>query len=558
MDFFITDTRNTVLLDHSYSPSLVVLSFLVATSGSVLALYVATASPHIQSERTRQVLLWAGASAFGLAVWSMHFIGMLAFSVCTTVSYNTTITVLSAIPAILAGRLVLRCITRNQTSAKRRLFGGTVTGAGIGVMHYSGMMAIQTSAALRFDPLDFAISIAAAVLLATLALWSRTGLIQSFKLNSVHANRLSAIIMGLAITSMHYSGMTATRFIGSPETSSPVPPTDWYYLTALILMGMISMLGLVASGVLLTKLRESVAELKVQDFELKAIIENSTEAIVTTHANGMIKSANHAFEKIFSYQIGDIVNEHISTFLPQWSTLLQQEAQQLEYETLGKRKDGLEFPIRLTLTRLESDFLALYLGFISDLSNAKRIQEKLIHDANHDFLTGLYNRRFFENQFQLEFNRSERSKTPVSLIILDIDHFKRINDTFGHLVGDRVLEFLASMLKESSRSGDIVARFGGEEFLILLPNTDLTVAKTIAERLRAETEKLELTSIGKRIKFTISIGVTCLMTARRVTPETLTKEADQALYRAKNSGRNRVEVFSHHGLPELETESLGA
>ena len=556
VDFFITDTGNAVLLEHSYSPLLVLLSFLVATSGSVLALYVATASPHIQSERTRQVLLWAGATAFGLAVWSMHFIGMLAFSVCTPVSYNTTITVLSAIPAILAGRLVLRCITRNQTTAKRRWVGAIVTGAGIGVMHYSGMMAIQTSASLRFDPIDFAISIAAAVLLAKLALWSRTGLIQSFNLNSVHANRLSAIIMGLAITSMHYSGMAATRFIGSPETSSPVPPTDWYYLTVLILMGMISMLGLVASGVLLTKLRDSVAELKVQDFELKAIIENSTEAIVTTHANGMIKSANHAFEKIFSYQIGDIVNEHISTFLPQWSTLLQQEAQQLEYETLGKRKDGLEFPIRLTLTRLESDFLALYLGFISDLSNAKRIQEKLIHDANHDFLTGLYNRRFFENQFKLELNRSERSDAPLSLFILDIDHFKRINDTYGHLVGDRVLELLASMLRENSRSGDIVARFGGEEFLILLPNTDLGLARTMAERLRLEAENLELISLGKRIKFTISVGVTSFVATRRVTPEILTDEADHALYRAKHSGRNRIEVFSDHTL--TETESLSA
>ena len=544
MNFFINSTDGVPLLGYAYSPILVFLSFLVATGGSAVALFVASTVAKAQSLRSRQILMLAGAVAFGSAVWSMHFIGMLAFELCTPVTYNTGITFLSALPAIAAAWVVLHWISRDTLSSGTLLLGGAVTGAGIGLMHYSGMMAMRMSALLRFDPVDFSISIVAAVALATIALGARHGLIYRLKVTSTYANAIAAVVMGIAIATMHYLGMMAARFVGDAQTTLPTPPSDWFYLSILITMGITSVLGLVASGVLYTRLKDSLTSIKLHEDELQTIIQNSTEAIITTQHDGIIKSVNRTFQALFGYSTSEIKGEHLSTFLPQWSTLLNQQVNQLTYETLGKRRDGSEFPVRVTLNRFNSGEVTFYVGFLVDLSDVKKIQEKLLHDANHDFLTGLRNRRFFEDQLQLELDRSQRNGAPISLVMLDIDHFKRINDTYGHLAGDRILSLLASELKQSSRSGDIVARYGGEEFVLLLPDTDLASALDAAERLRCTVAGLEINHQGEAIRFTISLGVTCACDGANTVRDALIHEADMAMYQAKKMGRNRVEVFA--------------
>lgn len=280
MDLFIASFPDAILLGRAYSLWLVALSFLVATGGSALAFYVATGASLATTPRSREILLAAGAVAFGLAVWSMHFIGMLALSLCASVHYDLVITFLSALPAIAAAWVMLHWMIRKDLGPRQILLGGLITGAGIGLMHYSGMMAMRMSASLYFDPPDFFISVVAAVALASIALWARNGLQARTRLGSLSVNLLSVLIMGLAITTMHYLGMRAARFIGQPETDVPIPPTNWVFLAVLICIGIASMLGFVATGVLLTRLRDSLAEIRLQRQELEAIIQNSTEAIV--------------------------------------------------------------------------------------------------------------------------------------------------------------------------------------------------------------------------------------------------------------------------------------
>ncbi|MBU3628852.1 diguanylate cyclase domain-containing protein [Polynucleobacter sp. AP-Reno-20A-A9] len=517
---------------------------MVAIGGASLALFIASTVSTARDLRSKNLLMLVGAIAFGLAVWSMHFIGMLAFELCTSVSYNSALTFLSALPAVLAAWVVLHQISRQNNSFLTLLLGGLITGAGIGLMHYSGMMAMRMSATLRFDPFQFFISIAAAVILATLALWARNGLIYQAKIKPRYANTFAAVVMGLAIAAMHYLGMAAARFIGMPQTAEPIAPTDWFYLAMLITMGIVSILGFVGSGVFYMRLKESLATIRLHKDELDTIIQNSTEAIITAHADGAITSINLAFKTIFGYLNKEIAGDHLSTFLPEWPILIQQKVEKKSYETLGRREDGSEFPIRVTLYRIDRDELAVYMGFLTDLSDIKKIQDKLIHDANHDFLTGLSNRRYFLDQLQLELERTKRTKSTLSLIMLDIDHFKRINDEYGHLCGDHVLKVLANEIKKLARSGDVVSRYGGEEFILLLPNTDLAEAKDVAERLRVMTAKLKLKSDDAReIQFTVSLGVTCNHKRDLIDCEILIGEADRAMYRAKNSGRNRVKEF---------------
>ena len=183
------------------------------------------------------------------------------------------------------------------------------------------------------------------------------------------------------------------------------------------------------------------------------------------------------------------------------------------------------------------------------LSESNKQLEEL---SNLDSLTSLANRRCFDENLEKELSRSSRDKTPLSLILLDVDHFKEFNDTYGHLVGDECLRQIADVLQSIvERSHDLVARYGGEEFAVILPSTDLKGGLIIAERLRALVEGLDLTSPKASILqgITISLGLVSTGYGRkRINSQTLIDQADKALYEAKKQGKNRV---VHLDLPVL-------
>ncbi|MBN7826579.1 diguanylate cyclase [Bowmanella dokdonensis] len=165
--------------------------------------------------------------------------------------------------------------------------------------------------------------------------------------------------------------------------------------------------------------------------------------------------------------------------------------------------------------------------------------EKLQMMSRVDGLTGLFNRRYWEECCQLEFKRCQRNQGSSSLMILDIDHFKKINDTCGHPAGDQVIRSLAQIIKQTVRETDIAGRYGGEEFTIVLPDTDAHNARQVAERVRQRAESAVVTHEGREIRFTISLGVS-QFSASFKDHMTWVEHADQGLYQAKESGRNRT------------------
>lgn len=171
------------------------------------------------------------------------------------------------------------------------------------------------------------------------------------------------------------------------------------------------------------------------------------------------------------------------------------------------------------------------------------IQNAMLYEqAIHDGLTGLYAHTFFQNYLEQEIMKAKRYETPLSLLMLDIDHFKRFNDTYGHPAGDAVLVNIAHLLKQAIRGADIAARYGGEEFALILPETDAKGSYLLAERLRKKVEDFDfLKGKKKKVKITVSIGVAGYRKGTR--KEVLIGQADQTLYRAKREGRNRVCLF---------------
>lgn len=191
----------------------------------------------------------------------------------------------------------------------------------------------------------------------------------------------------------------------------------------------------------------------------------------------------------------------------------------------------------------EEDFTEDDLEIFQTLSNQAAIaiyNANLYELATRDGMTRLFIRRYFDARLAEEFSRSKRYNHEISLIMFDIDHFKRFNDTYGHQLGDEVLKQTATILMECSRSTDIPSRYGGEEFSIILPETDLDGARIVAERVRKTVEELRIPHQGKEIRLTISAGVSSLSCTGCSSPVDLIKEADSALYRAKEGGRNRV------------------
>lgn len=171
-------------------------------------------------------------------------------------------------------------------------------------------------------------------------------------------------------------------------------------------------------------------------------------------------------------------------------------------------------------------------------------QARLRHAGLTDPLTQLNNRRFFEQRLVEEFDRARRTSRPLCCLMIDVDHFKAINDQYGHQVGDAVLQTVARTMDRFMRSSDVLARYGGEEFVVLLPETPAPVAKEVAQRLRSGIEQ-EITAItGESLAVTVSIGLSLYgpESSDQENPKTLVAYADQALYKAKQNGRNRVET----------------
>ena len=204
-----------------------------------------------------------------------------------------------------------------------------------------------------------------------------------------------------------------------------------------------------------------------------------------------------------------------------------------------KTMEAIWFDLSTRIIDLDGE-LALYTTF-KDMTEKKQKEEELFTQASTDPLTGLFNRRQFELMANAQVALANRHKTAYCVIMLDIDHFKKVNDTHGHDTGDEVLKYIALVLKTSLRESDILARYGGEEFILFLPHTSPTEGYHVAERLRLSVEQSNIFSGDKVLNVTISLGLSASMNANL---NLVIKEADTALYESKTSGRNKTTLYT--------------
>jgi diguanylate cyclase (GGDEF)-like protein/PAS domain S-box-containing protein len=283
-------------------------------------------------------------------------------------------------------------------------------------------------------------------------------------------------------------------------------------------------------------------------FEL--IFENNAAGILLVNSACQMKMANKRLCEIIGYSKEELIGRdskmiHIDdtlyeTIKNNFLNAKRDSNAKIKYQL--KRKDGsyiwCEFSgASISLAKNETNVI----WSVLDITAEKELQEEVERQAITDYLTSLYNRRYFTNRVEQEISRVKRGKSaPVSLVMFDLDYFKRVNDEMGHVVGDDVIKKFANTLKSNLRQSDIAGRIGGEEFAMILPDTDMPSAMVLANRIREEVSNLRLAYGKKSVSFTVSVGVT-ILSERDIGFNTAFSRADSALYLAKENGRNRVE-----------------
>lgn len=208
---------------------------------------------------------------------------------------------------------------------------------------------------------------------------------------------------------------------------------------------------------------------------------------------------------------------------------------------------ALTRPVEDTLSEVEVRFLSAIADQMALAISHAELFERLRVESTQDELTGLANRRLFQSRLQLELERVSRFAQPLSVIMIDIDHFKRLNDTCGHAVGDDALKSVARVIQRSVRRIDTVARFGGEEFVVVLPNATVLQAARVAEKIRGAVAESVVPGAAHQPEGCVTVSVGVAQLSRGLTPEALLQRSDEAMYKAKQSGRNRVAYFPAYG-----------
>lgn len=283
------------------------------------------------------------------------------------------------------------------------------------------------------------------------------------------------------------------------------------------------------------ELKQTYHGLRLEQDKLTTVIESASEGMVVTDAAGVVVMANTAAARLLGKNLGEIVAGGFFGMIDD-PELIRRCVESSSPITVEYKERVLR--IHVSVSHRADDHLPGFLARIRDISAEHKLEADLRHLATTDALTGVFNRRFLDATLDTEFHRVRRSHDAISVIIFDVDHFKNFNDTYGHDQGDRVLQTVARCLRETLRSFDFPCRYGGEEFVAVLPGMDSATAQKLAERLRQTVAATAVDGLFVQI----SLGVASFPGLAVESGAALLEAADGALYEAKKNGRNRVMV----------------
>jgi diguanylate cyclase (GGDEF)-like protein/PAS domain S-box-containing protein len=535
----------------SYDPVLVVLSVAVAVFASFTALNLAGRLLAADASNRNWWLL-AAALSLGGGIWSMHFVGMLALTMPMPTTYDLELTFLSLIIPFVAAGAGLYILCQFQTGWRPLLAGGLLVGVGAVAMHYVGMKAMRMpGVAVTHDPRLVAASVAIAIGAATAAL------ALAFRTRDAKQRLAASAVMGSSIASMHYTAMAAANFTMTAHTEQAISPAlQPGMLGVAVFSGACTLLLLALLTAFfdrkLATLTASEAEALVQsERRYRSLIENVSDVIAVLDCKGTFIYESSSAWRVLGYRTEYMFGKRLTDFV-RAENIADAELFLSRVRAQPSASVTVELPLRHSSGTLRDfeivgknllDQVALegIVVTLRDITERKQFVAQLETLSETDLLTETLNRRGFLKYSELEFDRVRRNKRKLTLVMLDLDHFKRVNDTYGHAAGDLVLATVTKLCRQQIREVDLLGRVGGEEFLILLADETSNQAYDVVERLRQEIAAVRVSTIKGEVSFTASFGVVT------IDPEIHDLEAalrlaDDALYEAKHAGRNCIRI----------------
>ena len=517
------DEITSILAQHDAAQ--VTLALLVCLFGSYTVFSLADRSVRTGEAGWHIWMLGAGAAA-GCAIWSTHFIAMLALDHAMPMQYQTGGTVLSIAIAIIGSTLGLMVALPHE-GVVRRIVGGTLVGASIATMHFLGMAATTMAMPHTHDALGLAMALGTGGMLSIAAL-------VSYRASDMNRRMTSAGLLSLAVAAIHFGSMASMRMgdaTGHVETTGHAT----FAIVLAFAVGMLLLLALLGAGFANRLDAQDAASAE----RLRSLANMSLEGILVVDAGGVVIDANDQMKRIAGH---DPVGTALATHLPDVCDAIRSgRAEAGPIETGLLRATLPEMPIQAFAHRSSHVNQTTWTVVVRDLTEQREAESRIRHAASHDPLTDLPNRSLLMDRLQRAIARSQRNGTTTALLYIDLDGFKRVNDTHGHGRGDEVLKDVARILLENVRQVDTVARLGGDEFVVLQEDMSPMVAQATAQRLIDETA-----SVYGQGRSDVTIGMSIGMA---VTPTDaadageLVRLADVALYRAKADGRNQARFF---------------
>ncbi|UFW46946.1 MULTISPECIES: bifunctional diguanylate cyclase/phosphodiesterase [Bradyrhizobium] len=518
---------------------------LVALGGAVCLLASAAAISLFHRARAargsaRVAWIALDAAVAGCGIWATHFIAMQAYGPGAGGAYNIPVTVLSLIFAIAVTFIGLS-ISVSTTRGLLVALGGAVVGGGVAAMHYTGMMAFEIPAHVGWATGTVTVSILLGILFGSLALFV------AGRRDGVSGALGATVLLTVAIVSHHFTAMGALELTPDPTlvvSGLSIPPASLSILTASAAAAIIAIA--LAAAVLD---RRAKGELGRQQVVLDTALENMSQGLCMFDADGKIQLFNERYAAMLGRTgiplagrlLVDVLREEQAK--GQWQGdagefFARLVADAREGRTTSQVVNRLGRSIRVVNQPMQGGG---WVATFEDITEWLEAQAKISHMARHDALTSLPNRVLFHEQLEQGLRRT-KSGDQLAVLCLDLDHFKDINDSLGHPIGDALLKEVGRRLKATVGENDTVARLGGDEFAVVqIGRSEEAAARSLAGRL-VEVISAPYEIDDHQIVIGVSIGIS-LSPQDGNNPDELLKNADLALYRAKADGRGTYRFF---------------
>ncbi|MBR9899311.1 MAG: EAL domain-containing protein [Rhodospirillales bacterium] len=499
--------------------------------------------------RLRQKIAWLFLTGVvtGGSIWATHFIAMLSYDPVVPVGYEpvlTAVSLLIAIAATTVGFAIASVVGPNLLLS--RIVGGLVVGLGISAMHFTGMSAIRVPGVISWH-MDIVIgAILMGAVFGMISLWlARSAQTERQKL-------LGKVNLTIAVATMHFSAMGA--LVITPDPTVPVPTQlisqDYLAIGVAVVAILLIAIGFV-TALVDRQLRDHVRN------RMRILGDSAIEALVLTQ-NGRVIDANDSFLKLVDVTRAEILDQD---FLAEWlaDTPPAFQSGEISYiETNLSWSHSTEIPVEVVRREIPADEIsdATVIFGLRDLRERYAAEHHIRFLAEHDSLTTLLNRTTFNDYLSEALAESDETGTPVTVMCIDFDHFKELNDSFGHIAGDHALRELGERLSKLFSDDVVIARVGGDEFVALLHHQTRSDMDGVIARSREVAQQiLDCVAIPvfinaeHRAKLSSSIGI-AHYPSDGDDAESILFHADLAMYRVKQSGGNDMVFYS----PEMDEE----